>query len=134
VSPCSNAARRQNYRQIDWVDSDRQSCWQGLIPGCDECRQRSEPDLAVRPPENRDTQDTGRTNAVPPKTIDDNDTNIRSTRKRSHGLVKDLGYVRDGLGGAENVRRADGRRSVLLSVIKNGNDLDVDVVNGSRRA
>ena len=37
-------------------------------------------------------------------------------------FVKDVGYVRDGSLGQQNVVRADGKRSVLLSVIKNGND------------
>ena len=45
-----------------------------------------------------------------------------------------LGYVRDGSAVQQNVVRADGRRSVLLSVIKNGNASTVDVVNGVKAA
>jgi multidrug efflux pump subunit AcrB len=48
--------------------------------------------------------------------------------------VKDLGYVRDGSLVQQNVVRADGRRSVLLSVIKNGNASTVDVVRGVKEA
>src|SRR5207237_1038655 len=49
-------------------------------------------------------------------------------------FVKDLGYVRDGSAVQQNVVRAEGRRSVLLSVIKNGNASTVDVVNGVKAA
>jgi multidrug efflux pump subunit AcrB len=48
--------------------------------------------------------------------------------------VKDLGYVRDGSAVQQNVVRADGRRSVLLSVIKNGNASTVEVVRQVKEA
>jgi uncharacterized protein (DUF427 family) len=42
-------------------------------------------------------------------------------------FVKDLGYVRDGSLAQQNVVQSDGRRWVLLSVIKNANGSTVDV-------
>jgi multidrug efflux pump subunit AcrB len=44
-------------------------------------------------------------------------------------FVKDVGQVHDGWLVQQNVVREDGRRSVLLSVIKNGNASTLDVVN-----
>ena len=49
-------------------------------------------------------------------------------------FVKDVGQVHDGWLVQQNVVREDGRRSVLLSVIKNGNASTVSVVNGVRKA
>jgi multidrug efflux pump subunit AcrB len=80
-----------------------------------------------------DTQYTVRTNAVP-ATIDDlNNIPVKFVNGATV-FVKDLGYVRDGSAVQQNVVRADGRRSVLLSVIKNGNASTVDVVNGVKAA
>src|SRR5271163_4792097 len=47
-------------------------------------------------------------------------------------LLKDVGQVHDGWAVQQNIVRNDGRRSVLLSVIKNGNASTVAVVNGVR--
>jgi len=80
-----------------------------------------------------DTQYTVRTNAVP-ATIDDLNNIPVKYANGATVLVKDLGYVRDGSAVQQNVVRADGRRSVLLSVIKNGNASTVDVVNGVKAA
>jgi multidrug efflux pump subunit AcrB len=80
-----------------------------------------------------DTQYTVRTNAVP-ATIDDLNNIPVKYANGATVLVKDLGYVRDGSAVQQNVVRADGRRSVLLSVIKNGNSSTVDVVNGVKAA
>ena len=43
--------------------------------------------------------------------------------------MKDVGQVHDGWQVQQNVVRQDGRRSVLLSIIKNGNASTLDVVN-----
>jgi multidrug efflux pump subunit AcrB len=80
-----------------------------------------------------DTQYTVPTNAVP-ATIDDlNNIPVRFTNGATV-YVKDLGHVRDGSAVQQNVVRADGRRSVLLSVIKNGNASTVDVVRQVKAA
>src|SRR5271169_6854302 len=67
-----------------------------------------------------DTQYTVRTNAVP-ATIDDLNNIPVKYANGATVFIKDLGYVRDGSLVQQNVVRSDGRRSVLLSVIKNGN-------------
>src|ERR1700726_543402 len=74
-----------------------------------------------------DTQYTVRTNAVP-ATIDDLNNIPVKYANGATVFIKDLGYVRDGSAVQQNVVRADGRRSVLLSVIKNGNASTVEVV------
>src|SRR3982074_2734623 len=74
-----------------------------------------------------DTQYTVSTNAVP-ATIDELNNIPVKFANGATVYVKDLGYVRDGSLVQQNVVRADGRRSVLLSVIKNGNASTVDVV------
>ena len=48
-------------------------------------------------------------------------------------FVKDVGQVHDGWLVQQNVVRKDGRRSVLLNIIKNGNASTLDVVNAVRR-
>src|SRR5436309_9038639 len=79
------------------------------------------------------TQYAVRTNATP-ATIDDlNNIPIRVTNGATV-FVKDVGQVRDGSLVQQNVVREDGRRSVLLSVIKNGNASTLEVVNGVRAA
>src|ERR1700752_269797 len=80
-----------------------------------------------------DTQYTVRTNAVP-ATIDDLNNIPVKYANGATVFVKDLGYVRDGSLVQQNVVRADGRRSVLLSVIKNGNASTVDVVRQVKKA
>jgi multidrug efflux pump subunit AcrB len=49
-------------------------------------------------------------------------------------FLKDVGQVHDGWAVQQNVVHQDGRRSVLLSVLKNGNASTVAVVNGVRKA
>jgi multidrug efflux pump subunit AcrB len=44
-------------------------------------------------------------------------------------FLRDIGHVRDGNLVQQNVVRADGKRSVLLSIIKNGNASTLTVVN-----
>src|SRR5580700_7239571 len=80
-----------------------------------------------------DTQYTVRTNAVP-ATIDDLNNIPVKYANGATVYVKDLGYVRDGSAVQQNVVRADGRRSVLLSVIKNGNASTVEVVREVKEA
>jgi multidrug efflux pump subunit AcrB len=80
-----------------------------------------------------DTQYAVRTNATP-STIDDlNNIPIRVTNGATV-FVKDVGQVRDGALVQQNVVREDGKRSVLLSIIKNGNASTPEVVNGVRAA
>src|SRR5437016_11446831 len=80
-----------------------------------------------------DTQYTVRTNAVP-ATIDELNNIPVKYANGATVYVKDLGYVRDGSLVQQNVVRADGRRSVRLSVIKNGNASTVDVVREVKKA
>ena len=49
-------------------------------------------------------------------------------------FVKDVGQVHDGWLVQQNVVRKDGQRSVLLSIIKNGNASTLEVVNAVRNA
>jgi multidrug efflux pump subunit AcrB len=80
-----------------------------------------------------DTQYAVRTNATP-STIDDlNNIPIRVSNGATV-FVKDVGQVRDGPAVQQNIVRADGRRAVLLSVIKNGNASTVDVVRHVKEA
>ena len=80
-----------------------------------------------------DTQYTVRTNAVP-TTIDDlNNIPIKFANGATI-FVKDVGQVHDGNAVQQNVVRTDGRRSVLLSIIKNGNASTLAVVNGVKHA
>src|SRR6202140_4713900 len=80
-----------------------------------------------------DTQYTVRTNAVP-TTIDDlNNIPIKFANGATI-FVKDVGQVHDGNAVQQNVVRTDGRRSVLLSIIKNGNASTLAVVNGVKGA
>jgi len=75
-----------------------------------------------------DTQYTVRTNATPPSIEDLNNIPVKVANGATV-FVKDVGQVHDGWLVQQNVVREDGRRSVLLSVIKNGNASTLDVVN-----
>src|SRR5712672_3030758 len=79
-----------------------------------------------------DTQYTVRTNAMPVSITDLNDIPIRYANGQTV-LLRDVGQVHDGWAVQQNVVRNDGRRSVLLSVLKNGNASTVAVVNGVRK-
>ncbi|MBR0870208.1 efflux RND transporter permease subunit [Bradyrhizobium tropiciagri] len=80
-----------------------------------------------------DTQYTVRTNATP-ATIDDlNQIPVKFANGATIRL-KDVAQVRDGSQVQQNIVRQDGRRSVLLSVIKNGNASTLAVVNGVKHA
>jgi multidrug efflux pump subunit AcrB len=78
------------------------------------------------------TQYTVRTNATP-TTIDDLNNIPVKFANGATVFIKDVGQVRDGSLVQQNVVREDGRRSVLLSVIKNGNASTLTVVNGVKK-
>ena len=80
-----------------------------------------------------DTQFTVRTNAVPTKITDLNDIPVKYINGQTV-FVKDIGQVHDGNAVQQNVVRTDGRRSVLLSIIKNGNASTLAVVNAVKQA
>jgi multidrug efflux pump subunit AcrB len=75
------------------------------------------------------TQYTVRTNATPASI---NDLNMMPVKFANGAtvLLKDVAQVRDGSLVQQNIVREDGHRSVLLSVIKNGNASTLTVVNG----
>src|ERR1700674_781814 len=79
-----------------------------------------------------DIQYTVRTNATP-ATI--NDLNLMPVKFTNGAtiLLKDVAQVRDGSLVQQNIVRENGHRSVLLSVIKNGNASTLTVVNGVKR-
>src|ERR1700722_5475173 len=79
------------------------------------------------------TQYVVRTNATPPSIDDLNDIPIK-VQNGATVLVKDVGQVHDGWLVQQNVVRDNGRRSVLLSIIKNGNASTVAVVNAVHEA
>src|ERR1700755_2458343 len=78
------------------------------------------------------TQYTVRTNATP-ATIDDLNQMPVKFINGATILLKDVAQVRDGAMVQQNIVREDGRRSVLISVIKNGNASTLAVVNGVKR-
>jgi multidrug efflux pump subunit AcrB len=80
-----------------------------------------------------DTQYTVRTNATP-ATIDDLNMMPVKFVNGSTIFLKDVAQVRDGSLVQQNIVREDGRRSVLLSVIKNGNASTLTVVSSVKRA
>src|SRR5712675_2015949 len=74
------------------------------------------------------TQYTVRTNSMPPTTEALNDIPV-SFSNGATVFLRDIGHVRDGNLVQQNIVRADGKRSVLLSIIKNGNASTLSVVN-----
>src|ERR1700743_2640861 len=78
------------------------------------------------------TQYVVRTNATP-ATIDDLNMMPVKFANGATILLKDVAQVRDGAMVQQNIVREDGRRSVLISVIKNGNASTLAVVNGVKR-
>jgi multidrug efflux pump subunit AcrB len=79
-----------------------------------------------------DTQYTVRTNAMPVSIDDLNNIPIKYVNGQTV-FLKDVGQVHDGWAVQQNVVHQDGRRSVLLSVLKNGNASTVAVVDGVRK-
>jgi multidrug efflux pump subunit AcrB len=78
-------------------------------------------------------QYTVRTNATP-ATIDDLNQMPVKFANGATILLKDVAQVRDGSLVQQNVVREDGHRSVLLSIIKNGNASTLAVVDGVKQA
>ena len=74
------------------------------------------------------TDYTVRTNSMPPTIEALNDIPV-SYSNGATVFLRDIGHVRDGNLVQQNVVRADGKRSVLLSIIKNGNASTLTVVN-----
>jgi multidrug efflux pump subunit AcrB len=79
------------------------------------------------------TQYTVRTNATPASIDDLNMMPVKFVNGATV-LLKDVAQVRDGSMVQQNIVREDGRRAVLLSVIKNGNASTLAVVNGVKHA
>jgi multidrug efflux pump subunit AcrB len=80
-----------------------------------------------------DTQYTVRTNATPASISDLNMMPVKFANGATI-FLKDVAQVRDGSLVQQNIVREDGHRSVLLSVIKNGNASTLAVVNGVKKA
>jgi multidrug efflux pump subunit AcrB len=80
-----------------------------------------------------DKQYTVRTNATPASIDDLNNIPIKVVNGATV-FVKDVANVRDGSAVQQNIVRSDGRRSVLLSVIKNGDASTLDVVTQVKAA
>src|SRR5246500_276411 len=79
-----------------------------------------------------DRQYTVRTNAMPPSIADLNNIPVKYINGQTV-FLQDVGQVHDGWAVQQNIVRNEGRRSVLLSVLKNGNASTVAVVNGVRK-
>src|ERR1700758_3864525 len=79
-----------------------------------------------------DTQYTVRTNAMPLSIADLNNIPVKYINGQTV-FLQDVGQVHDGWAVQQNIVRNEGRRSVLLSVLKNGNASTVAVVNGVRK-
>jgi multidrug efflux pump subunit AcrB len=77
-------------------------------------------------------QYTVRTNAMPTTIEALNNIPIKVVNG-AWVFVKDVGQVRDAFAVQQNIVRQNGKRSVLLSVIKNGNASTLAVVNGVRK-
>jgi multidrug efflux pump subunit AcrB len=78
------------------------------------------------------TQYTVRTNAMPTTIADLNNIPISYVNGQTV-FMRDVGQVHDGWAVQQNVVRENGRRSVLLSVIKNGGASTLAVVDGVRK-
>jgi multidrug efflux pump subunit AcrB len=80
-----------------------------------------------------DKQYTVRTNALP-STIDDLNNIPIKFLNGATVFIKDVGQVHDGWAVQQNVVRTEGKQSVLLSIIKNGNASTLAVVNAVKKA
>src|SRR6202023_2700305 len=80
-----------------------------------------------------ETQYTVRTNALPTSIDDLNNIPVKF-QNGATVFVKDIGQVHDGWLVQQNVVRTEGNRSVLLSIIKNGNASTLAVVNAVKDA
>src|SRR6202041_779914 len=80
-----------------------------------------------------DKQYTVRTNALPSSIDDLNNIPIKFLNGATV-FIKDVGQVHDGWLVQQNVVRTEGKQSVLLSIIKNGNASTLAVVNAVKEA
>src|SRR6195256_6545920 len=80
-----------------------------------------------------DTQFVVQTNAMP-RTIDELNAIPVKYSNGATVFLRDIGFVRDGYAVQQNIVREAGVRSVLLSIIKNGEASKLDVVNGVNNA
>src|SRR5437588_4152962 len=80
-----------------------------------------------------DTQYTVSTNAMPKTIADLNNIPIKYVNGQTV-FVRDIGQVHDGWAVQQNIVRENGRRSVELSVIKNGGAVTGAVVNAARQS
>jgi multidrug efflux pump subunit AcrB len=78
------------------------------------------------------TDYTVRTNSMPPTIEALNDIPVTYSNGATV-FLRDIGHVRDGNMVQQNIVRADGKKSVLLSIIKNGNASTLTVVNAVKR-
>ena len=78
------------------------------------------------------TDYTVRTNSMPP-TIEALNNIPVGYANGATVFLRDIGHVRDGNMVQQNIVRADGEPSVLLSIIKNGNASTLTVVNAVKR-
>lgn len=74
-----------------------------------------------------------RTNATPTVLQALNDTPLKVVNGRSV-LIRDVAWVRDGYQVQQNIVRTDGSRSVLMTLLKNGNASTLTVVNNVKAA
>src|SRR5271163_97769 len=79
-----------------------------------------------------DTQYTVRTNAMPKTIAELNNIPVKFINGQTV-FLRDIGQAHDGWAVQQNVVRENGRRSVLLSVIKNGGASTLAVVDGVRK-
>jgi multidrug efflux pump subunit AcrB len=79
-----------------------------------------------------DKQYTVRTNAMPLSIAALNNIPVKYTDGQTV-FLKDVGQMHDGWAVQQNIVLTDGHRSMLLSVLKNGNASTVAVVNGVRK-
>ena len=79
------------------------------------------------------TDYTFRTNSMPPTIEGLNDIPV-AYQNGATVFLRDIGHVRDGNLVQQNVVRSDGKRSVLISIIKNGNASTMTVVNAVKHA
>src|SRR6201988_3511699 len=79
------------------------------------------------------TQYAVRTNATPASIDDPNNIPVKVVNGATI-FVKEVGQVHDGWLLQQNIVRQNGRRSVLLSIIKNGNASTLSVVNAVHNA
>jgi len=74
-----------------------------------------------------------RTNATPSVLQALNDTPLKVVNGKSV-LIRDVAWVRDGYQVQQNIVRTDGRRSVLMTLLKNGSASTLTVVNNVKAA